>query len=155
MPPFGATCSIWCGPDVGGKHLNARLFMGWLHQPSLHLLAHSPLHLQQLLTTQAQGIKDSLTLSVLNGKPVRYRCYHGGPLPTATLWLQKTDITVRHKSPDHFVESSGKPKENRRRFQVQGALLLWPHKHSHLVKICVGIRHEHQYSRLFVERQVI
>lgn len=139
MPPSEATCSIWCGPDVGGKHLNARLLMGWHHEASLHLLAHTPLHLQQLLMTQTQGVKDSLTLSVLNGEPVRYRCYHGSTLPTATLWLQKTNITVWHKSPDHFVESSGKPKENRCRFQVQGAPPLWPHnlKHSHSVKMRV------------------
>lgn len=84
-PPFEATCSIWCGPDVGGKHLYARLLVGLLHQPSPHLRAHSPLHLQQLLTAQTQGVQDSLPLSVLNGKTVRYRCHHGGTLPTATL----------------------------------------------------------------------
>lgn len=34
------TCSIWCRPDIGGKHFDTGLLVGCLRQASVHLLTH-------------------------------------------------------------------------------------------------------------------
>lgn len=109
------TCSVWRGPDEGGKHLDTRLFMWLLWQSTHHLITYPLFHFQQLLTVQTEGVEDALTLLVLSSKTVGHCRYHGRTFPTTNLRSQKTHIAVRHKSMYHLVEPPGKPDQ---RWQV-------------------------------------
>lgn len=106
------TWSVGSGSDISGKHLDAGLLVGLLWQTSGHLLAESPLYLQQLFATQAQRVEDVLPVSILVGKSEGHRSHHSCTLPTTILWLQKTHIAVGYKSTNHFVEPPGKPRKD-------------------------------------------
>ena len=115
---FQLTCAIGRGPDIGGQHLEAGLLVGLLGQALLHGLLQPPLHLQQLLPAQPQGLQDALALGVLHGQPVRHRRHHGRALAAAVPRAQEAHVAVGRQPPHHLVELAGEPVRRRWRREV-------------------------------------